>query len=53
MSGIVTAVEKKPQKKREVAETSILTQPGQYKNGVLYVNPKLLGRWRVCDKQKQ
>lgn len=52
MSGIVTAVEKKPQK-REAVETSILTQPGQYKNGVLYVNPKLLGRWRVCDKQKQ
>ena len=44
MNGIVTAVEKKPQKKREVGEASVLTQPGTYKDGVLYVNPKLLGR---------
>ncbi|KAK8833334.1 hypothetical protein WA577_007865 [Blastocystis sp. JDR] len=42
VNGIVTAVEKKPQKKREVGEASVLTQPGTYKDGVLYVNPKLL-----------
>ena len=53
MNGIVTAVEKKPQKKREVGEASVLTQPGTYKDGVLYVNPKLLGCWRVWYKQER
>ena len=47
MNGIVTAIEKKAQKKREVGEASVLSQPGTYKDGVLYVDPKLLGRWCV------
>ena len=40
----MTAVEKKERKPVKEREDSILRQPGKYKEGVLYVDPKLLGR---------
>lgn len=41
---IVTAVKKKVRKEKKEREKSVYQQPGKYRDGVLYLDPKLLDR---------
>lgn len=46
MNHIVTPIEKKQRKVRQVRsdDGNVLTQPGRYVNGVLHLDPKMLGK---------
>ena len=41
---IVTPVKHKERRRKEQRQESLFSQPGKFKNGVLYVDPKLLGK---------
>lgn len=40
----MTAVKKKVKKAPKERERSLYQQPGKYRDGVLYMDPKLIGR---------